>query len=612
MSLISPEVASTAIPSPPPSKHRLFYDATTGKWASKNAAGAVTFFSGGDVVGPASAVNGNVVLFDTTTGKLLKDGGTLGTAAFTASTAYDASGAAAAAQAAAVQRANHTGTQLAATVSDFASAADARIALQRGAASGLAELDASGLVPTNRLPALAITSTYAVASEAAQLALVAQEGDVAIRSDINQSYIKNAGTAGTIADWSLLLTPTDAVLSVAGRTGAVVLAKADVGLGSVDNTSDLAKPVSTAQQAALDAKLDDTQASVFGLSLMDDADAATARTTLGLGTAATTAATDYATAAQGTDDRTASGIRTATGVVAVSTATAPAVGQTLVATSATAATWQTPASGSGSPAGTGTEMQYRAGPTTFGAMSGTAWDDTNRALTMTGATVTTSNPIQNLSQTWNAVTVAFTAWTVNITDTASAETSLLFDWKVGGTSQIHGVKDGTFRARYFDSLAGTNLTLRSNNVQVMQFAGGVCTLAAGLKSSAGTETLYGFRRYVAAPGGGGTLSSAFNDQVRTNEGVTVKFSDTLPTAVAGATHTHIVQDIDGIRITAAAGDTIRISDKVTAAAGYVESTTIGSVITLLAINATEWVATTVLGTWTDGTFTYSDASLTTP
>lgn len=37
----------------------------------------------------------------------------------------------------------------------------------------------------------------------------------------------------------------------------------------------------------------------FGLSLVDDADASTARTTLGLGTAATTAATAYATAAQG-------------------------------------------------------------------------------------------------------------------------------------------------------------------------------------------------------------------------------------------------------------------------------------------------------------------------
>jgi len=46
------------------------------------------------------------------------------------------------------------------------------------------------------------------------------------------------------------------VSSVAGKTGAVTLAKADVGLSNVDNTADTAKPVSTAQQAALDAKAD--------------------------------------------------------------------------------------------------------------------------------------------------------------------------------------------------------------------------------------------------------------------------------------------------------------------------------------------------------------------
>jgi hypothetical protein len=44
------------------------------------------------------------------------------------------------------------------------------------------------------------------------------------------------------------------VQSVAGKTGSVTLAKADVGLGNVDNTADLSKPVSTATQTALDGK----------------------------------------------------------------------------------------------------------------------------------------------------------------------------------------------------------------------------------------------------------------------------------------------------------------------------------------------------------------------
>lgn len=44
------------------------------------------------------------------------------------------------------------------------------------------------------------------------------------------------------------------VQSVAGKTGAVSLVKGDVGLGNVDNTSDAAKPISTATQTALDGK----------------------------------------------------------------------------------------------------------------------------------------------------------------------------------------------------------------------------------------------------------------------------------------------------------------------------------------------------------------------
>ncbi|SEE14231.1 DUF2793 domain-containing protein [Pseudomonas coleopterorum] len=47
----------------------------------------------------------------------------------------------------------------------------------------------------------------------------------------------------------------NSVTSVAGRTGDVNLAKGDVGLGNVTNTADADKPVSTAQQTALNAKV---------------------------------------------------------------------------------------------------------------------------------------------------------------------------------------------------------------------------------------------------------------------------------------------------------------------------------------------------------------------
>jgi hypothetical protein len=192
-------------------------------------------------------------------------------------------------------RANHTGTQTASTVSDFdtqvrtsrldqmaaptasvalnaqkitglADPTDAQdsvtlnyITTQKGAVNGIASLDGSGLIPTNQLPALAITQTSVVASQAAMLALTAQVGDVAVRTDVNKSFILTAEPATTLGNWQELLTPTDSVLSVDGLTGAVVLSgtylNATTGqlLGNLDansfTVSGLAAPVSSADAA---------------------------------------------------------------------------------------------------------------------------------------------------------------------------------------------------------------------------------------------------------------------------------------------------------------------------------------------------------------------------
>lgn len=50
--------------------------------------------------------------------------------------------------------------------------------------------------------------------------------------------------------------PTSRTVAGKALTGNITLAKGDVGLGNVDNTSDANKPVSTAQQTALNAKID--------------------------------------------------------------------------------------------------------------------------------------------------------------------------------------------------------------------------------------------------------------------------------------------------------------------------------------------------------------------
>jgi hypothetical protein len=99
------------------------------------------------------------------------------------------------------QRSNHTGTQPSSTISDFATAADARIQVQKGLANGVATLDSNAKIPTSQLPALAITDTSVVASQAAMLALTAEVGDVAVRTDLNKSFILKTAGASTLGNW---------------------------------------------------------------------------------------------------------------------------------------------------------------------------------------------------------------------------------------------------------------------------------------------------------------------------------------------------------------------------------------------------------------------------
>jgi hypothetical protein len=87
-------------------------------------------------------------------------------------------------------------------------------------------------------------------------------------------------------------------------------------------------------------------------------------------------------------------------------------------------------------------------------------------------------------------------------------------------------------------------------------------------------------------------------EVYTNEGDADGATVTLPTAAAGLSYTVYVQAGQTLTVTAASGDTIRISGNVTAAAGSITSAVVGSAVVLVAINATEWVAVAATGTWT--------------
>lgn len=172
-------------------------------------------------------------------------------------------------------RGNHTGTQVAATISDFAAAVKAIITVadtasldlsisaggqitgvvldspklggvvaanyellaNKNAANGYAGLGADGKLPDGLLPALSISDTFVVTSQAEMLALVAEKGDVAIRTDQGKSYILTANNPGVLANWQEILAPAGGGGTVLSVTGTAPItstggANPQIGLGA--------------------------------------------------------------------------------------------------------------------------------------------------------------------------------------------------------------------------------------------------------------------------------------------------------------------------------------------------------------------------------------------
>ncbi len=109
-------------------------------------------------------------------------------------------------------------------------------AVNTGTAVGNAVVVGSdGKIAASLLPDIAITDTFVVASQTEMLALTAQVGDVAVRTDESKSYILKSTPASTLANWQELKTPACDVQSVNGKTGNVTLTYSDVGAEPVLN-----------------------------------------------------------------------------------------------------------------------------------------------------------------------------------------------------------------------------------------------------------------------------------------------------------------------------------------------------------------------------------------
>jgi len=105
--------------------------------------------------------------------------------------------------------------------------------------NGYAGLDAGGKINPSQIPSIALGETFVVASQVAMLALTAQIGDVAIRTDLSNTFILTINDPTILANWQVILTPTDLVQSVYGRNGVVTAQSGDYNTSLVPENTNL-------------------------------------------------------------------------------------------------------------------------------------------------------------------------------------------------------------------------------------------------------------------------------------------------------------------------------------------------------------------------------------
>ncbi|MCD0475709.1 hypothetical protein LPB87_15025 [Flavobacterium sp. EDS] len=162
-------------------------------------------------------------------------------------------------------RSTHTGTQAISTVISLQAALDAKINLSMvGANNGVAPLDAGGKIPFAYLPAslMIYKGMWNPATNTPNLSDGTGVAGWVYKVNVGGTINLGSGNITLVASdfvihngtkWEVSKA-TDAVVSVNGQQGIVTLNKNDVGLGNVDNTADLSKPISTATQTALNLK----------------------------------------------------------------------------------------------------------------------------------------------------------------------------------------------------------------------------------------------------------------------------------------------------------------------------------------------------------------------
>jgi hypothetical protein len=143
-------------------------------------------------------------------------------------------------------------------------------------------------------------------------------------------------------------------------------------------------------------------------------------------------------------------------------------------------------------------------------------------------------------------------------------------------------------------LGSTNTT---STTTINAGSGGI--VLGGNVSGAGTKTVTGTLVVVTDDTDGeATIGAAESGSVQTNAGASGAAAWVLPGAAAGLKYTFMVMAAQELRVTPAAGDKICIAGVCGDAAEYWVADAVGESLTLIAVDTTNWVAESSLGTWT--------------
>jgi hypothetical protein len=171
---------------------------------------------------------------------------------------------------------------------------------------------------------------------------------------------------------------------------------------------------------------------------------------------------------------------------------------------------------------------------------------------------------------------------------------------VTGTVTVRGATDWPAESTIYQYRGGL-VPIQDGGVDVLGMPRALNFLGpVGVVDTGGVADIevQSFKAAAEAAVGPRALLASETGKLFTNEGATAEVGFTLPAAAVGLSYSFIVQDVDGLKVTAAAGDTIRIAASVSAGGGFISATAIGNAVHLVAINATEWIALSSQGSWT--------------